>query len=622
MPPANDTRAGATMLDLTQPSFTVMADTTNATNNTMGACGCTSGRDVFFRFTLTQEEIVYADNFGTTYDASLFLQDAAGVNLTTANIPGGSICNDDSCGVLQSQLYARLAPGTYFLVTSGCSQGPTSIRFQHLPVGNGALAQITPTGSSTVTGTTSGVGRINSGVCSGGPENTYFFATCPSFAATAFQASTCGTTTTYDASLEQRSAGRAPVSIANDDSCGLQPSIAGTIPAGAGLHTINMDSCSAAGGAYQLRLLFGACTVPTTACNAACVNTATSSTNCGACNNTCQDGATCAASACVCPAGGTYCSSRCVNTVTDNNNCGRCGTVCGAGTTCQASLCRPANNDRVNATALTLTAAELTVTGTNANATADVIGCTFATNNNVWYRFTLAQQELVYVDTAGSAFDTTLFLTNSTGVVNTATCNDDASCAAGGGFTAGTQSRFAAVLAAGTYYVSVGGFGTSVGNFTLHLQHIPTNAASFFYAPAIAGTATTATTTLVSTSRHTPTCTAAMSGEDARWFMSCGIAMPSLFSLCQSDGATFTRRIGTNNYDPAMSVIAGTTGASVACNDDGPGTSNCRGTGIGADTNNYGSRISVNTPRGINMVIVDERTQANGMQYTLRHQIR
>ena len=97
--------------------------------------------------------------------------------------------------------------------------------------------------------------------------------------------------------------------------------------------------------------------------------------------------------------------------------------------------------------------------------------------------------------------------------------------------------------------------------------------------------------------------------------------MASTFSLCAGDGATYTRRIGTLNYDPALAVYSASTGTQVQCNDDGGASFNCRGTGTGADTLNFGSRISAPMPRGINGVVVDERLRANGMSYTLHYQV-
>ena len=81
------------------------------------------------------------------------------------------------------------------------------------------------------------------------------------------------------------------------------------------------------------------CAAGQTACPGGCVNTTTSSNNCGACGNVCTGGKTCTNSACVCPAGRTDCTGTCVDLATDSNNCGACGTVCTGGTACGASTC-------------------------------------------------------------------------------------------------------------------------------------------------------------------------------------------------------------------------------------------------------------------------------------------
>ncbi|MEZ4394965.1 MAG: hypothetical protein R3A48_28140 [Polyangiales bacterium] len=356
------------------------------------------------------------------------------------------------------------------------------------------------------------------------------------------------------------------------------------------------------------------CSGTTTRCSATAPRTSGSCTS--PAGGTCNTSGTC-----VCATGQTACSGTCRNLQTDNNNCGACGRVCGAvnglATSCSAGVCRPINDTRASAVALTLSTGERTVTGSNTNATFDgPTGC--GTNVlNVWYRVTLTAREILYADTAGSAFDTRLYLVDSNGALVANTCNDDAGCSAGG-FTSTLQSRFAAVLNAGTYYIAVAGFGsTTAGNFTLHVQHISSTYGSYFYPTPITGTATTTSTVLVGTSARTPTCTVGPSGEDTRWFMTCG-AQTSLFSLCPRDGATWTRAISGTTYDASMYVYSGQSGTQSSCNDDG-GT-DCAGTG--GDTLNYGSRIEATMNRGINMVVVDERTRANGMRYTMRHIIR
>ena len=302
--PANDTRAGAIIISLATPSTSLSADTTLAVNNTVGSCGCTSGRDVFYTFTLTAAEIVYADTVGATWDTSLFLQDSTGANIASAGMTGGATCNDDSgmgCSTgFQSMLAARLTAGTYYLVLSGCGSGVATIHFQHLPVGNGPLSQLTySTTGASLTGTTSGTGTLSGGCCDPGPDNSYWFVTCPTFASQALLMTTCGGAA-WDTDLEQRSATRATTTVCNDDSCGLQSRATGTLPAGAGLHTMSIDGCGDQ-GPYTLGYVFGACTSGNTLCAAGCRNLLTDNANCGSCGNVCTAGRVCSAGACVLP---------------------------------------------------------------------------------------------------------------------------------------------------------------------------------------------------------------------------------------------------------------------------------------------------------------------------------
>jgi hypothetical protein len=223
-------------------------------NDTTGACGCTAGSDVFYTFTLTAPEIVYADTVGSTFDTSLFLQDSMGNNIAAAGLPAGATCNDDGglagCATgRQSQIMAQLGPGQYFLVLSGCATGVANVRVQRVAVGNGA-ARALAQGSSVVSGTTMGTGRVTATCCSGGPEDTFYWYTCPAFAGGTFNASTCGRAT-WDTELAQLSPGRGLTAVCNDDACGPRQSlVSATIPRGAGLHAFYVDGCGVASGAY------------------------------------------------------------------------------------------------------------------------------------------------------------------------------------------------------------------------------------------------------------------------------------------------------------------------------------------------------------------------------------
>ena len=289
---ANDTPTGAVVLSMVAPTQTITASTFGATNQS--ACG--SGGDVYYRFTLTARELVYADTFGTAYNTLLAFAPSTGAGTVAGT------CTDDVCGVLQTQLTRVLEPGTYFVVVSGfgTSSGLFTLHFQHLPVGNGTVTQLTTlSGSQTVTGTTSGTSAITTSCGSGlGPENTYWFVTCPSFTATIFSATTCSATDTWDTVLEQRSATRV-VTACNDNTCGLRSSVGSTIPAGAGLHSLYVDGNSSSSlGAYTATLAFGSCVSSLTLCSATCVDLGSSATHCGACGRACASGTTCIAGAC------------------------------------------------------------------------------------------------------------------------------------------------------------------------------------------------------------------------------------------------------------------------------------------------------------------------------------
>src|SRR5262249_55686295 len=145
-PPANDSRANAQVISLTAPTFTTTVNISGATNSVPRAwCASpactTTPREVFYTFTLTQPEIVYADTFGTGFDTLLWLQDATGAIVPTPTADSGISCSDNACGLAggQSQLAAVLdgAPtGTrYYLLVSNCTSavGTVTLHFSHLP---------------------------------------------------------------------------------------------------------------------------------------------------------------------------------------------------------------------------------------------------------------------------------------------------------------------------------------------------------------------------------------------------------------------------------------------------------------------------------------------------------
>ena len=274
--------------------------------------------------------------------------------------------------------------------------------------------------------------------------------------------------------------------------------------------------------------------------------------------------------------------------------------------------------DSVNAPIpLALAPGETTVLGSNLHANNDGPRPSFvcAGGPNVWYSFTLAEAQVVSFDTAGSGFDTALHLIDSNGALVADMANDDAACTAGDWTDArGYESSIAGLLQPGTYRLAVG--GCEAGNFVLHAQHVPVSVASY-YEGRMTG-AGTASTYLTGASRLTSVCGGTASGEDLRWYTSCG-GQSALFSLCQSDGGNYSRASGGVRFDPALYAWLPITGGLGTCNDDGGRGFVCQG--WGGDSANYGSRLNITTTRGLNTIVVDERSGGtpgdHGMDYTL-----
>ena len=553
-PPSNDLRSGATVINLAAGNAqNLMADTTSARHDATGSCFCANGNDVFYTFTLTQPEYIYADTLGAAWDTSLYIQNAMGVEVTPAMGSGQVACNDDAGGAglcagitgLQSQILVRLGPGQYYLVLSGCSAGMATIHFQHLPAGNGSQTRIAPNATvQTVMGTVAGTGTVASACCSGGAENSTWWLSCPGTASAAFNATSCSATTgtnqaSYDIEIAQYSALRAgtAVSVCNDDTtliCNAGATVNSTIPTTTanqvGLNTIVIDSCTGA-GTYTVNYILANC------------------------------------------ASGSRCGATCANTTDDENHCGGCFRRCNPGQLCLAGTCmtRPAGDVRDNAIAIDMTRASSTFTVNTTTYQNDTTGtCSCTSGNDVFYRFTIAagQEELVYADTLGSANDTSLFFQGSTGtnlasagIANGAVCNDDSGLA---GCGTGLRSQVMARLAAGTYYLVLS--GCTAGAASVRFQHLPIGNGAL---TALAAGTSTPMGTTAGTGRINVMCgTRAAAGagpEDTYYWYTCGTSTGGAFTASTCGRATWDTVLDQRSAGRATVSV---------CNDD-VGTTTC-----------------------------------------------
>jgi hypothetical protein len=238
--PANDRCASATAINLSTMHVNVSATTLGAHADLAAPCGTAGTPDVFFKFTLTRRELVYADTFGAGAATTLFFASSCTTARTAATTSGDAVCSTGACGTGQSQVTALLDPGTHYLVLAGT--GAAMIHFQHAEVGTGSVEHLAQ-GATTSTGTTSGTGTLYA--CDGGgAENAYWWQTCPGDAGGTFQGSTC-TDTNFDTILSLQMPGSDSV-MCDDDTCSFQSTVSATIPAGAGLYVIAVDGFSQA----------------------------------------------------------------------------------------------------------------------------------------------------------------------------------------------------------------------------------------------------------------------------------------------------------------------------------------------------------------------------------------
>ncbi|MBN1772307.1 MAG: DUF4215 domain-containing protein [Deltaproteobacteria bacterium] len=202
---------------------------------------------------------------------------------------------------------------------------------------------------------------------------------------------------------------------------------------------------------------------------------------------------------------------------------------------------------------LAATGGRTTATGSTAAYTNSTGSCggTGTPARDVWYTFTLARRELVFINTYGSAFDTQLGLLTSCGGLAPVCEDDDCST---------QQDQIARNLAAGTYYVLMDGWNGASGNYTLNIEHLPVGSDG---SPTVlpSGLATyTGNTMSMTPGRVTGSCGGDRAPEDTYYWTTCPADAGGAFSATTCGSGT--------SYDSLIYVRSGATGTDLACNDD------------------------------------------------------
>ena len=253
----NDAPSGA--IDISAGgTFTVDLSAARDDQNDAGTfCGSTGGRDVFYRFTLPATEVVYFETFGANFDSVVRIY-AGACTATGAR----QACADDSCASTQTQGAVQLAAGSYCLIVDQFSSfqtlGASVLTFVR---GGRTGTAITPVTGSVTGNTTSLANQSGATSCqanASGPDQGYYFMTCPAVSRV-ISADTC-TGTTYDSivSLRKGNTSTADVACADDTGCtgALQSNLPDVTVNTSGLYWFIVDGYNGAAGAFTLNYSF------------------------------------------------------------------------------------------------------------------------------------------------------------------------------------------------------------------------------------------------------------------------------------------------------------------------------------------------------------------------------
>jgi hypothetical protein len=162
------------------------------------------GSDVFYRFTLTEPEVVFLSLQGAAvWDAVLTVRSEG---------CGGPVaaCSDDACENYLPQWVGRLEAGSYWAVVDGCDPDDSSaftLKFAHAPCPNTESPSTRLDAADTCWGNSCGWGNETSSACGGRNHEDVpmYFGLCPG--SHTVGASTCGDGQSWQSSLSIRTGG-------------------------------------------------------------------------------------------------------------------------------------------------------------------------------------------------------------------------------------------------------------------------------------------------------------------------------------------------------------------------------------------------------------------------------
>jgi hypothetical protein len=212
--PPNDLASGA--IDVSAGGL-FEVDLPAAHDDNSGGCGMTGGRDVFYKITVPDDEVVYLDTFGSDYPTALrvFANGCGTLGMRLA-------CETGACGGGQSQTAIELSAGTHCIVVDQAAGASETDGHTHLNViRTGRQGQRLTAATGSVDGSTLGLGSDWENACGDGSaagDVGYFFTTCEG--TTNVDADTCTQTEDID-TIVSLYEGDGDGLACDDDSCGL-----------------------------------------------------------------------------------------------------------------------------------------------------------------------------------------------------------------------------------------------------------------------------------------------------------------------------------------------------------------------------------------------------------------